>query len=649
MHHKMSFRNRRVRQVLSLAVALLLIGAVSFLGVRYYESSNANSEGSIYASPASGQVDKGSTVSVTVRGNSGSTAVNSAQFFLTYDASQLQYSGKSEGGAYNFEGLTDSNQAGVVKIFRGMQDATLTGDNAIVTLNFKVLASSGNVAVGIDRSNSSLVSNGQDILKSVTGASYSVRQVAAAADATYSFSPSSGNVAKNDTLTVAVKLNSPTQKAFSAQPIISYPANQLQYVEAANSSEFPLAVRTKNTTGTLDVIRGVAQGTSGFSGEGAVVTVKFKVIGSAGEIPLSIKDGSGVYDGGGQNLLKSSSAAKFNIASQTNVPLPDVTPTNPTPPTGGVDNGGNDNNSGGDNSGGNSSDGQTGNNRPVYKETVTYLPRAGSSASVSDSGTQVQGSIDLSPLVNPEIVSANPGDTIAKVEYQLDGKSVASKTESPFTYTFDTRKLQNGKYEIKILTTYASGTVDETVDTLIVRNPITLSYVMSHYGITLLVSFICLIVAALVIWKYIRPRFLRHDAAAAQGGYQGYISGAGLGASNQVDPHAAPDPAVIAPSGGYSTDAQTTPEQRAATESTDELVIDNPETIQSSQPVQSQQPGSQPSSMQDIIRPGQTYSPQQPPVQEQPVAPQAPQQPTQPSGPAPSQDGQQNQPEQLQF
>lgn len=72
----------------------------------------------------------------------------------------------------------------------------------------------------------------------------------------------------------------------------------------------------------------------------------------------------------------------------------------------------------------------------------------------------------------PEEAIGSNANGIVKVEYFIDGKLVATVTESPFTTKINTAKLKNGKHELKIVTTDAKGGTTESVRSLTVSNGI---------------------------------------------------------------------------------------------------------------------------------------------------------------------------------
>jgi hypothetical protein len=126
-------KNKRlIASTMVLAVALLL---ASLGGVSHGVANNT-----MYLTPASGSYTVGSTVTVAVRENSGSTDVNAVEADLSYNSTDLQYL-SSDFSTSAFEiSATSSGGSGVVSMARGTTNASLSGDQLIGNLSFKVLA-----------------------------------------------------------------------------------------------------------------------------------------------------------------------------------------------------------------------------------------------------------------------------------------------------------------------------------------------------------------------------------------------------------------------------------------------------------------------------------------------------------------------------
>ncbi|HSH18632.1 MAG TPA: malectin domain-containing carbohydrate-binding protein [Candidatus Saccharimonadales bacterium] len=135
-------------------------------------------------------------------------------------------------------------------------------------------------------------------------------------DAALGVSPSTSSVAAGSNLNVTIRLNSPAQQAYSVQSILSYPADKLQYVSASNSSTFPTASRTANASGSLDIIRGIAGGASGVTGQHDVVTVTFKAINTISTTAsLNFQATSGVFNSAGHNILASTGTGNYTLTT----------------------------------------------------------------------------------------------------------------------------------------------------------------------------------------------------------------------------------------------------------------------------------------------------------------------------------------------
>lgn len=566
----------------SALVALLMIGSVSYIGLRYFNFSQAATPGTLFITPASGSFTSGSTVSFTVYEESGATPVNGVQFDLNYNSSQLQYLSNSN-GAFTAAAQTNTATAGLIRVFRGASDG-LTGQQAVVTLNFKLLATSGSTTLSFNQGNSFMTNanDSSNALQSVQGATFSVASSSAGAaqDASLTVTPASGTLAPGSTVTVAVRVNSPTQGAFAIQSVLQYPANQLQYQSFENSPTFPTATRSNTATaGTLDFVRGVNGGDAAYKGQADVVKFTFKVIGASGTAGITVKttgagSNSSVLDGSAKNMLGSTTGANFAISSGDVLPPPPpppvactgacVTPTQPSsnPPITGTQ------------------------KSPVVKNSISYTPRssAGSNVALGNDGPVVQGSIDLAPVANPEILADNPGDIIVKVEYLLGDKNLSTKTTAPFTYSLDSTQFKNGKYDMTIKTTYESGQVDLSKETILVNNKVTLAYILQHYLPQIVVGAASVAGVGFVGVKYLLPRFGGGFGSAETydygDGFDGYSAGAGgpeppspqIGgggyAQSFTNSYEAPDPMVITPANATPPAPPMPAEQVAAAQVT---------------------------------------------------------------------------------
>lgn len=303
----------------------ILTGAT---GATYTIASDTTpvSSATMTLSPASPSIAAGSTFTVAVKANSGTTMINSVQSTLTYDAAKLQYLSLSESDTFPNQAATDTATPGTVRVARSVQSGSggVSGENTVVTLTFKVLASSGTTAIQIDKAGSFVVTSAdnKDILATVTGSTVTVEATTSPQKtATMSMSPANGSFAQGSTVAVTVKVNSGTTPLTTVQSTFSYPATQLEYVSTTEGGVFPTAQRTRAADGVVDIIRGVQGGQAGVVGENPIVTVNFKVIGTGGAAALAFTSTSAAYDNSGTGVsilnLAGSAGAGYTITGTT--------------------------------------------------------------------------------------------------------------------------------------------------------------------------------------------------------------------------------------------------------------------------------------------------------------------------------------------
>jgi len=158
---------------------LVIVGAVSLLGYGMVRGSFAATGASIYLAPASSTVVPGSTFSVAVHENSGTSEINAAQVSLTYNPSQLEYVSMTEGTAFPNVAATSNSTPGVIRVARGTTGGTsVTGDNVLITVTFKAVAKNATATVGIDPNYSMVVSStdSTNLLSSTTGGTYTIKR-----------------------------------------------------------------------------------------------------------------------------------------------------------------------------------------------------------------------------------------------------------------------------------------------------------------------------------------------------------------------------------------------------------------------------------------------------------------------------------------
>jgi hypothetical protein len=556
--------NRHIRSLLSFVVAALLITSISYLGLRTFQASHAASGPAIYASPSSANVQQGTTLSVTMREDSGNVPVNSVQASMNYDSNSLQFVNITEGGAFPQVAASNTDTPGVIRIARANSDADVTGDKPIVTVNFKVIGASGQASIGFDSAYSFLVrsSDSKDILQNVSGGTFAIKSadpvVAPVTKPVIYINPASGSYNQGSTVSAAVRLNANSTSVTTIEAAIGYPANILQYTGVTEGGVFMTAQRTKAANGVIDVIRGVSGGSGGVTGDKPVVTLNFKVIGT-GSAQLAMNGGSAAFDnsGTGNNILDLPGSAGSTyelVASGASGPS-----DTPSPAAGEADS--------------------------KVKSTVTSPAQALTIATKSGTGhiavtkgedgsplTDLSGEVELSPVIDPAMFGGNIGDAISKVEYYIDGKLISTQKTAPFTYKFDSKTMRNGTYTIVVKTYFKSGTADTRTDKLLVNNKVDLAYVMRNFIANIVAGIVILVLLVGVIWKLVIPRFNATAASASPTDHDamyGFGSGSATGA-------VAADPTVIAPAGSPESAESLQPPVSSAALTTDALPMDTP-------------------------------------------------------------------------
>lgn len=106
------------------------------------------STASLAMTPASKAVQYGNTIAVAVSATSSTAKMTTVETALTYPASQLQFTGVTEGPVFTVTSRTAVGN-GTIDIIRTVPGGNtgVSGTQPVITLNFKVIGSSGNAAL----------------------------------------------------------------------------------------------------------------------------------------------------------------------------------------------------------------------------------------------------------------------------------------------------------------------------------------------------------------------------------------------------------------------------------------------------------------------------------------------------------------------
>lgn len=329
----------RIQQIAIVFVGIMVVGGVSTIGSLVQKDSRAAAVGTMYVTPASGTYSPGATISVAIREEGGTNAINSVQASLNYNASQLQFMSVSDSTAFPFVAATDTATPGVVRLARGVNfgAAGITGDQHVATVHFKVLAVTGTTSLSFNNAASLIVraSDQTNIMTGSSGATYTLAQ--SNNSAILYAAPRSGDIVPGSTFTVEVRENSVADAINTVQASVKYNAAQLQLLGITEGTTFPLVLATDTSTaGLIRLARGVSVGTPGIVGDQLVVKLNFKLLTSTDTTTISFDNASSmlVRSSDSTNVMTGSTEATYTIK----YPAPTIAAVSPSsgPSTGGT-------------------------------------------------------------------------------------------------------------------------------------------------------------------------------------------------------------------------------------------------------------------------------------------------------------------------
>lgn len=310
-----------------MAMALLVVGSVSYFGTSLNQGSKAATGGTLAIAPATATRTTGSTFTVAIRENSGTNPVNAVQASMTYNASQLQFVSVTEGTAFPTVAATSTSTPGLIRIGRGTAPGTTTtGDQIVASVTFRVLATSGTTSLAFDAafSNIAFAADGTNMLSTTIGASYVIQS-----NGSLTMTPATGSYTSGATIPVVVTENSGTELVNAVQAAITYDASRLQFVSITEGATFTTVAATD--TGTAGIVRLARGAPTAVSGSRAVATVNFRVIGAAGSTSLSYNSAQSFIarSSDNTNVLATAAGATYTV-TQLAPTISAVTPASGT-------------------------------------------------------------------------------------------------------------------------------------------------------------------------------------------------------------------------------------------------------------------------------------------------------------------------------
>lgn len=170
----------RVVIVTPLRGLFIVLAITASLVLSALTSVAAAGNASLGLSPNSGVFTVGETISLRVFEDSGSVGVNGVQADLSYDKNALQFTGVDASQSAFPLAMPVSGGNGVIKMARVIPGGSLTGNQTVAVVNFKVLASSGTSSVNfLSSSGIARTSDGSSVWNgSQAGATLSFRSSA---------------------------------------------------------------------------------------------------------------------------------------------------------------------------------------------------------------------------------------------------------------------------------------------------------------------------------------------------------------------------------------------------------------------------------------------------------------------------------------
>lgn len=367
----------------------------------------------------------------------------------------------------------------------------------------------------------------------LTGGSNSQQISAQSADSIY-LTPATGTYTVGNTFTVTIRENSSTA-VNAAQADLGYSSN-LEFVSIDGAgSAFGIDASSTGGGGSVSISRG---NIAAVSGDQLISKVTFKVIG-AGAASITMLPSSEVLSSTtNQNVATTRNGGSYTAAgaatpSPTPTPTPAATPTSPTPTP-------------------------TPTTKPSASSATASAPKSQAATTIAS-----QGSATATPLPGdskvelkaPATVDAVPvdGKPVTKVEFLINNKVVSTDTTPPYSQSIDSDNMRNGTYSLTTKTYYKDGTIDSSVASFVVRNPLDVKQVLlqlKHFA--WLIIILLIIAGELVYLKFFKNR--PHGNLPGSGGINA-ASGHGNVVIGGSSGGTAVQPAVISPFSGNGPSA----------------------------------------------------------------------------------------------
>ncbi len=263
---------RLLKLLLVAGIAALLMMAVAGL-LLFMRGSYG---GRLYITPAIGTLVPNSEVVFSVH-EENREPVSEVWTAVGYDTTQLQFIGFRDSDAFPDVTAPETVTPGQVLVRRSTgADRQVTGDNSVVGLRFKVLATKGKLAVSLG-GNSVVYNNHSNYWNDATKLTGAVVTVNGAADrGNVLLEPANITTRKGGSFSLLVTEDSGTQPVSSVESVIDYDPGRLRLSAISDGSVFTLKSITDTARpGKVRLVRALPLGSGGVGGRQQVATLTF--------------------------------------------------------------------------------------------------------------------------------------------------------------------------------------------------------------------------------------------------------------------------------------------------------------------------------------------------------------------------------------
>jgi hypothetical protein len=247
---------------------------MSGLGRRLQRAAAGNGGGELYITPPSGNYTVGDTVVFTIREDSSAVAVNAVQANISYPTATLRFlSASTASGAFTTQ-VQNTGGGGTVQIGAGLLAGSVTGDQIVATVTFRVVGNGSASLAFITGSLIASAASSTDICKVKMGASATLANTTGPK---MYLTPASGTYADSGTIVFQIREDSQATAVNAVQADLTYPTGLLQY-ESTSLTGTPFTTTVQNAGGAGTVQIGTVLLAGSVTGDQLIGTITFTVL-----------------------------------------------------------------------------------------------------------------------------------------------------------------------------------------------------------------------------------------------------------------------------------------------------------------------------------------------------------------------------------